>query len=205
MTRSINAPFGIGARRLRGFTLVEVMISITIASLLSLAVVSAYSTQAGIYMNQGRSSQSVEDGREVYRVLSHLLRQAENSSIVITQVPGASTTIDFTVPAGFPIWPNTTAPYSNNAVRISWSATGSYSNQITVATAATIGGLGAAQALALAGSNSGNNTRVIGMTMNAVVPAGYSFTVTTRAGATPPGMTAAGTTFDGLLLPGKCV
>lgn len=194
-----NRPNAAG-RREQGFTLVEVMVSVTVASILSLAVVSAYSTQAGTYMTQGRSSQAVEDGREVYMVLNHLLRQAESSSIVVTQNAG-STVIDFTVPSGYSIWPNTTAPYDRNAIRIAWSDSGANANQIMVSSATSVGGLGAAAATALAGSNSGSNTRVIGLTMTALAPAGYTLTVTTRAGVTPPGQTATGTTFDGLVLP----
>jgi len=187
-------------RRNQGFTLVEVMISITVASMLSLAVVSAYSTQAGTYMSQGRNSQSVEDGREIYMMLNRLFRQAENSSISITQ-NATSTTVDFTVPSGFSIWPNTTAPYALNAIRVAWSSTGANANQVMISSANALGGLGAAPSVALAGSNTGRNTRVIGLTMTALAPAGYTLAVTTRAGATPAGMTTTGTTFDGLVLP----
>lgn len=200
MTKRYAGFYHASRRRERGFTLVEIMVSITVASILSLAVISTYSSQAGTYMTQGRSSQAVEDGREVYMVLNHLLRQAENSSIAITQNAG-STIVDFTVPSGYAIWPNTTAPYDRNAIRIAWSDSGTNANQITVASATSIGGLGGAQATALAGSNSGSNTRVIGLTMTALVPAGYTLSVTTRAGVTPPGQTATGTTFDGLVLP----
>ncbi len=117
-----------------GFTLIELMISVTLASLLSLAVVAAYSNQAATFVNQGRSNQATEDGRDAFTVLSGLIRQAISSSLTINQTV-AQTTIDFQIPPGFPIWPNTTPPYDRNAIRILWTNTGPSANQIRIASA----------------------------------------------------------------------
>ncbi len=186
------------SHRLEGFTLVEVMVSITIASILSLALISAYSTQAGTYMRQGHNSQATDDGREIYMVLNHLLRQSINSSIAIAQT-ASTTRIDLQIPQGFPIWPNTTPPYNLNAIRISWSNTGTNANQIMISSATGIGALGAAPMVALAGSNAGSNTRVTGLTMAPAVPAGYLLSVTTLSGGAAIG--SRGTVFDGMILP----
>ncbi len=184
----------------RGFTLVELMVSITLASILSLAVIAAYSNQAATFINQGRSNQAAEDGREAFTVINRLLRQAIRSTITINQT-ATQTTIDFTLPAGFPVWPNTTAPYDRNAVRILWSSTGANSDQIRIASATSLGALGAAPLVTLVGSNSGFNTRIIGLTLATVAPAGLQLTLTSRSGATPPGQTATGTSFEGIIIP----
>ncbi len=184
----------------RGFTLIELMVSVTLASLLSLAVIAAYSSQAATFLNQGRSSQATEDGREAFIVINRLLRQAIRSTMTTTQT-ATQTTIDFTLPAGFPVWPNTTAPYDRNAVRISWSSTGANANQIRIASATSLGALGAAPLTTLVGSNTGFNTRITQLSLTSVAPAGLRLSLTSRSGATPPGQTATGTRFEGIIIP----
>jgi len=184
----------------QGFTLIELMISVTLASLLSLGVITAYSHQAATFVNQGRSSQATEDGRDAFTVIGGLIRQALSSSLSITQTP-ARTTIDFLIPAGFPVWPNTTAPYDRNAIRIQWTNTGAAANQIQIASATSLGALAGAPLTTLVGSNSGTNTRIIQLSLTAQAPAGYLLALVSRSGNTPPGQTANGTRFEGVIIP----
>ncbi len=184
----------------RGFTLIELMISVTLASLLSIAVVTAYSNQAATFVSQGRRNQATEDGRDAFMVLSGLLRQAITSSLTINQTANR-TTIDFQIPAGFPIWPNTTAPYDRNAVRILWENTGATADQIRIATATSPGGLAAAPLVTLVGSTAGSNTRITELSLTPLAPAGYLLALGSRSGATPAGQTTTGTRFEGVIIP----
>lgn len=150
----------------QGFTLVEMMVSITISSLLSVAIVSSFSTQSVLFLSHSKRMQATEDGREVFEVITRLLQQAHQNSIVITQNTSSDIQIDFTLPSGYPIWPNTISPYDKNAVRIRWtggavtSANTKTINQITVANASDIGSLNSSTAMPLAGSADHLNTRI---------------------------------------------
>ncbi len=189
-----------GPRASHGFTLIELMISITLASLLSLAVIAAYSNQAATFVNQGRSNQATEDGRDAFTVLSGLIRQAITSTLTINQ-SATQTIIDFQIPPGFPVWPNTTAPYDRNAIRILWSNTGAAANQIRIASATSLGALPAAPLVTLVGSTAGANTRITHLPLTPQVPAGYLRALASRSGATPPGQTTTGTRFEGIIIP----
>lgn len=191
----------------QGFTLIELMISITVSSLLALAIASSYASQASTYMTQAYRTQATEDGRDAFTILNHLLHQAEAASIAITTVADTSTIIDFTVPAGYQIWPNTTPPYTNNAVRVSWTNTGSTAYQILIGTADSTVNLATAPMTALVGSNSGNNSRITNLSLvNGA--SSYALSVTSTAGITglvgkaqaANGATG-GVTFDGIIVP----
>ncbi len=179
-----------------GFSLVELMVSIAVASLLLLAVGSLYSSQAGIYIRQSVRTQVTEEGREVFDVLHRLLRQANASSISVTSSVG-NTVIDFTIPAGYPVWPNTTSPYDNNAIRVSWSSNGTFPNQVRIATATSLAGLAAAPMTTLAGSTNGNNTRITNLTLTALASGGYTLMVASGTGNPDIGQVV----FNGSVIP----
>lgn len=136
-------------RRHTGFSLVELMIAVTIAMALSIAVMYVYAGQIRTFSQVARKEQTSQESRSAFEVLSNLVRQADlclsadtnrcptNLTIGLSYPNGVSnpnpaTTlqrandsvqIDFVVPTGYEIWPNATSPYTNNAIRIEWSTT----------------------------------------------------------------------------------
>jgi prepilin-type N-terminal cleavage/methylation domain-containing protein len=148
----------------QGFSLVEMMVSITISSMLSVAIVSSFSTQSALFLSHTKRLQATEDGREAFEVITRLLQQAHQNSITITENTSSDIQIDFTLPSGYPIWPNTVSPYDKNAVRIHWngdaSTTTGTANQITIANASNLTNLGSSTATPLAGSAGHSNTGI---------------------------------------------
>lgn len=186
----------INIHRNSGLTLVELMISVTVASLISIGVVSLYASQSSVFVNESHSTQARTDGRDVYIVISRLLRQAESSSIVVSS-DAASTTIDLTLPSGYPVWPNTTFPFTNNAVRLAWTNTGDNAYQIRIATGSSIANLGAAQLTTLVGNKTGDNTWITALSLNQSA-GGYLLSVSSASGNIA---NAVNTTFDGIVIP----
>lgn len=180
---------------MRGFTLIEMMISIVVASLLSIAVINTFTSQSSMYTNQSQRNRMANDGRDAYEVISRLLRQSESSSIV-TATSGTTFTLDFEVPEGFSVWPNTTAPYSNNAIRLQWDSAGNNANQIRIANASSIGGLGGAALTTLVGNSTGSNTQIINFDVNAGVNRDFTLNLTARAGSNGPS-----SRFQGVVMP----
>ncbi|MBN4079140.1 prepilin-type N-terminal cleavage/methylation domain-containing protein [Beggiatoa alba] len=142
----------------QGFTLVEMMVSIVIASLLSIAVINTFASQSSMFIAQSQRNQMANDGRDAYEVISRLLRQAQLNSIV-TVSAGTTFTIDFTIPTGFSVWPNTTAPFTNNAIRLQWDSAGANPSQVRIANTTSIAGLGGAGLRTLVGDTTGSNTQ----------------------------------------------
>lgn len=182
-------------KHVQGFTLIEMMISIVVASLLSIAVVNTFTSQSSMFTTQSQRNRMANDGRDAYEVISRLLRQAEASSIA-TSISAGSTTIDFTIPAGFPVWPNTTAPYDNNAVRLQWSSSGNHANRVRIGTASSIAALSSAELATLAGDTSGSNTQIIDLELTKDASNAYSLALTARAGSNGPS-----STFQGMVMP----
>lgn len=165
----------------RGFTLVELLVAMIIGMFVSLAAVAAFSAHSRTVFNQMTYNQSAEDVSEAFALLSRLILQAERSNITISGVTtvGACTTditIDLAVPAGFRVWPNLTAPYDKNWVRIVFSDSGANAHSITIANAVS-GGLGAATAMPFAGSDTGNNTKITCMSLVEQSNETYTFSI----------------------------
>ena len=102
-----------------GFTLAEMMVSLVIASIITLILISSYTSQASIFTFQSWRSKSVEEGRSVFLLLHQLIRHAEKDSFSIVENE-TETTIDFSLPEGQVIWPNLNPPYSDRYIRIQW-------------------------------------------------------------------------------------
>lgn len=209
-----------------GFSLVELMIAVTIAMGLSVAVMYIYAGQIRTFSQVARKQQTSQEARTAFEIVSNLVRQADLCLSVDTQRcpaqltlamtypagvsnPNSTTTlqaandsirIDFVVPAGYDIWPNsdgtTAPPYASNAIRITWSSADGIvwvSNGANVADAEP-----RANRIALAGANGSLNTRVInldlwpqvvtaGVVTDAVnatdkPTAGYRLSMTSRVG-----------------------
>ncbi len=166
----------------KGLTLIELMVSLAVSSIVALGVMTAYASQSKLIVHQARSTQATEDGRDAFEVISRLLKQSQAGSITITNTGTSSTVVDFTLPPGLAIWPNTTPPYSNNAVRLSWTDTGANASQVLLATAPSVGALGGAASVVLAGSSSVKNTQIAGMTLTAQPDGSYLLKLVAQAG-----------------------
>lgn len=169
-----------------GFSLVELMIAVTIAMALSIAVMYVYAGQIRTFSQVARKEQTSQEARTAFEVMSNLVRQADiclsadtnrcptnlNISLAYPNSvsnPNPATTlerandsvqIDFVTPSGYDIWPNSTSPYTNNAIRVEWSSTDgivwiSAGGSVTDGTRAT--------RFALAGGSGNMNTRIINL------------------------------------------
>lgn len=130
-----------------GLSLIELMIAATIAMIMSIAAISIYINQMKTYVQTSRKEMTEQDARAVSVRLQQLLRQAvicTNNTVAPTcspivpitvsykgataplassalSVAGKSVQVVFELPAGYAIWPNTTAPYSNKQVTLDWT------------------------------------------------------------------------------------
>jgi prepilin-type N-terminal cleavage/methylation domain-containing protein len=173
-----------------GFTLVELMVSLAVGSLVSLAAVSAFTAQSSVIVEQTMRMQAEEQGREVHAVLTRLLRQAHRSSLPTST---ATDVIDFTVPAGVPIWPNEQAPYSDNAIQIKYDAA---AHTISIGNGAPADNISALTVLS--GNSSGTNPRIIAMSLKPEADGiRYTFTITSQAGD----RTDVQSTFESTIIP----
>ncbi len=188
------------ARRSTGVTLIELLLSLLVSSVLILGVVTLYTWQSKILIQQSRRTQTTEDGREAFSVITRMLKQSVMSSITITQPDTNTRLIDFTLPTGLAIWPNTSPPFINNAIRLSWTSQGSNSNQILLATAASIGSLNGANTTVLVGDSSGNNTQISAMELVKNIDNSYSFLLNAQTSNINPDKTLK-VSFEGLILP----
>lgn len=144
-----------------GMTLVELMASIAVASILSLAVVSTFSANSTVIMAHNLKSKSNEEGKEAFDMMTRLLRQAKQSSITVSSTPN-KVTLDFSLPQGYPIWPNNVSPYTDNAVRIQWENHTSKSNPnaLQIGKASSISGLNSAILETLVGHSANMETSI---------------------------------------------
>lgn len=186
-----------------GFTLVELMIGMLIGLFVSLAAVAAFSAHSRTVFNQMTFNQAAEDVSEAYALLSRLIQQSENANITISGVTSAGNcttdiTIDLSVPAGFPVWPNLTPPdYADNWVRIELSSSGVNAHSITLTNASSSGGLAGATATPFAGSNTGNNTKITCLSLVQQAGGTYAFSITGYARNYDAGDTA----YEGVIWP----
>lgn len=188
----------------RGHTLVEMMVALTLASMVTVGALSLFVAQAGVIQAETHRDQAAQEAQHLYDVISRLLRQAERDSISITSTaaPNGSTlevandtiTIDFLVPAGFRVWPNTSG--NDNAIRVTWSNTDEAAPYaVRIGTASTLAGLAGAPLIPLTGGDGSNTPRPINLdfwpllNVNALQPAssspavaGYRLAIAFRAG-----------------------
>ncbi len=159
-----------------GFSLVELMVAITVAMILSIGVLYVYSGQTRTFNQVARKQQTAAAAAAAFEVVTSLMRQAEicliisSSCTTVQQIdftypvgptnPNAATTlqtandsltISFDVPSGFNIWPNSTSPYTDNTITLSWDS----ADGILYAQA------GAQTAVALVGASGNLNTKII--------------------------------------------
>ncbi len=184
-------------KNIKGLTLIELMIALAISSVVAIGVMKAYVGQTVVVVKQARITQATEDGREAFSVISRLLRQAQRSSLSITP---AKTTFSFTIPSGLAIWPNNIAPYTNNAVRLSWTDQGADANKILLATADSAANLGAAATITLAGDSSLQNTQIAAFTLTDNNDGSYSLKLISQI-VNGASQTPLRVSFEGRILP----
>lgn len=155
-----------------GLTLIELMVGLVVTLLLAVGALSFMSAQSRLFVQQAGREQIQQDTRVAYDRLSRVLVQAVGSTMSITDSASAATssgmlapassrtvTLDMQVPVGFPIWPNDSGSFSNNAIRVSWSNTGSDAYVLKVG--ADVPGGSFSSMTAIAGDNAGVNPRII--------------------------------------------
>lgn len=207
--------------RLRGHTLIEMMVAVTIAMIISIGVMYLYSGQVHTFYHTARKQQTTEEVQAAFEAITTLLREAEMclsctpaQQIAITYPAGPANpngartpylandgiSLDFTVPAGYAIWPNDTAPYANNAMHLTWSQAG---GTVQLASGSSMAAAQAASAVAIAGSTGRLNTRIVNLDVWPLVvgagnaptagaaatdkpTAGYHVVMTARVGASDP-------------------
>ncbi|MDH5545166.1 MAG: prepilin-type N-terminal cleavage/methylation domain-containing protein [Gammaproteobacteria bacterium] len=136
----------------QGFSLVEMMIAITLASLITIMALSMYFIQDRNIGIEEKRSGNITLSETSYSSLSRLLRHALSNTVTINygngrlntanndspEISSDEMTVDFSLPPNYPIWPNDKLPYDKPWVRLHWSnrpqADAPYS--ITIATAA---------------------------------------------------------------------
>jgi len=205
MHTSLNFLLNRKSTQQSGFSLIELMVSLTVASLLSIAVVSAFSAQSTIYIKQAKRMQSNDDGRQSFELLSRLIRHANIGSFTIVTTDdvtlGKKIVANFRIPTGFPIWPNIdpNGNYDDNFVHLAWDEKGDYASQLRIANLDTNRAVLASDFNVLAGLNTGANTRI--SNFNLVEQTGalsYQLTVVARNGLANNNSE---TFFDGLIIP----
>lgn len=142
----------------RGFTLLELMVAIALSTFIVALVLTVYFKQHNFVTHESQRQATVYEARLAYTLLDRLLKQAESNSLSVSypqsgtlngadvpQVDNDTVVVEFTLPAGYPIWPNDTAPFTQNAVRLSWTnAPGESQHVVSYAVAADITALGSA-------------------------------------------------------------
>lgn len=164
--------------RNKGFSLVELMVAITLATLMSLGVLGIFVNQTGNITHESQRDIATLEANRSFDVLSRLLRQAYKADININYPTGTSlnqentpeisndaVVVDFLLPANFSIWPNDKPPYNNNAIRISWNNNSSSESgyKIQMAKANSLDALSSAPLQDIAGANSDSLARIINL------------------------------------------
>lgn len=162
-------------QRSRGFTLIEMMVAIAVGSLIVIGVVSVFTGQTDAVKNETARDSLQKELTSTLATVTTLLRHAEAASIKLTLGNGSkrndtgqlfvaddSLTVDFMLPANLSIWPNDVAPFSNRAVRLTWTndiaSTGR--DTLHIATAATLAGLAGATLTRVSGAATEGSPRV---------------------------------------------
>lgn len=169
-------------KNMQGLSLVELMVSITVAMIMSIGVLYLYAGQIRTFSQVARKEHTTQEAQSAFDVLANALRQAEMCLVCAPQQtmgvtypagvanPNASTTlavvndsvqIDFTVPTGYAIWPNNVSPYTNHAIRINWSAA---DNQVKISAGSSVADAATLRApVVLAGATGNQNTKIVNL------------------------------------------
>jgi len=192
----------------KGYTLIEMMVATTLATLMSLGVLGIFINQTSAINTESQRDIAHQSANHTFELVSRLLRQAVKSSIVVSyptnkplndastlQHENDSTVIDFLLPEGYHIWPNDKPPYINNAIRLRWTneAQDDATQTLQIAKAESISSLQSRPMQTIVGDNSGDqagiinfdvwpmqNTRTPQPSYSSPARAGYLLAITTR-------------------------
>lgn len=160
-----------------GFSMIELMVGITIASLLTIAVISVFVNLSGTFSRQTSRNAAAADAWEAYAVVSRLLEHAEISSIQVSYgagsfnegMPPAPGTppielagndeiqITFRTPSGMNVWPNNQGPaFNRNQMTLTWQNHGTDKYEIKLVI--SDGAVANPEIVLTGGSEEGNST-----------------------------------------------
>ena len=200
-----------------GFSLVELMVAVLISMILTVGVITLYIGQVRAFTQTARKAQTTQEAQAAFDLITGLVRQAQlcltcaiqqslTSTYAIGGNPNASGTlqltgddvrIDFTVPAGYSIYPNNTGAFANNAIRIQWSLA---TSTVQISAGGSVAdALGARTPITIAGATGNSNTQIVnldiwpmvvstlgvvsrGATATTKPTVGYQITMTARVG-----------------------
>ena len=115
----------------KGFTLIELMISILLASVITAGTMSLFFSQNNTINADEIRTQNLTLSDNIFTDLNSLFRHAANDTIDIQygngrlnnanpELENDTITVDFSIPASFPIWPNNVSPFEKNWIRLKW-------------------------------------------------------------------------------------
>ncbi len=166
-----------------GVGMVEILIGITISSLLTIAVVTVYLSQNVMFNQQSSRNQAASNAWDVYALVTGLVRHSQVDSFDINygsggrnpdgpeniellgpsdEVVNDEITVTFSLPVGMKVWPNDVAPFDKNVVRLTWKSFGDDRYKIQVE---LNDGSGFGAPILIAGGTDGSNTRIINFDM----------------------------------------
>ena len=134
-------------QRQSGVTIIEALISLVLASLLSLAIVQAYSAQSKVLVEQNSYLTTQSELWSGFALVNSIVKQAQFSSMQINYLSNgrfneATLESDFLstdeieismrLPEGYPIWPNDIAPYQENIVLLKWQNYGDQAGVLAI-------------------------------------------------------------------------
>lgn len=201
-----------------GQSLVEMMIALAVAMIISIAALYLYGGQMRSFYQHARKQQTTEEVQAAFETVTALLREAEMcltcatpqqisitypaavanpNAAKIPYLANDGISLDFTVPAGYAIWPDSTAPYTSNAMHLNWSQA---NGTLTLSNGPDAASAQAATAITIGGSSGRINTRIVNFDVWPMVigasgvpvaaaaatdkpTAGYHVSLTARVGA----------------------
>ena len=165
-------------RKLAGFSLIQLMVALAVGSVIVVGAINAFSGQTDAFRHETARDSTNKELNFMFNTVSTLLRHAQARSIVVSY--GATgqrnstnprtlyavddeLTLDFTLPANLPIWPNSTAPFANRAVRLTWTnaISSERKNTLMIASAPNLAGLANAPLTRISGSERDNSPHIM--------------------------------------------
>jgi prepilin-type N-terminal cleavage/methylation domain-containing protein len=115
-----------------GFSLIELAIAIALSSIVAAGTLSVFFSQSKAINNDEHRTQNEILSESIYNDLSRLMRHAILDTLDIQygsgqlntdepEIADDMITIDFAIPADYPIWPNDQSPFDKNWIRLQWS------------------------------------------------------------------------------------
>jgi len=187
--------------------MMELMVGITISSLLTIAVVTVFASQTAVFTKQSSRNQAAEDAWDAYALLSNLIKHANINSFDLNYDSGERNTgdpvpievaddefnVDFTLPVGMGVWPNNAVPFDQNQIRITWSNTGAAKYKVMISTSPD--GMNYSQPILVSGGEDRGISAVVNLDLwpldadgqpqaaaGDVALSGYQMVLSTRAG-----------------------